>query len=77
MSFPRRRRMYKYEVIVWWSEKDQSYIVEAPELPGCMSDGETYEEALRNIQLIISEWIETAKELGREIPEPKGKLMYA
>ncbi len=69
--------MYKYEVIVWWSEKDQSYIVEAPELPGCMSDGETYEEALRNIQLIISEWIETAKELGREIPEPKGKLMYA
>jgi len=69
--------MYKYEVIVWWSEKDQSYIFEAPELPGCMSDGETYEEALRNIQLIISEWIETAKELGREIPEPKGKLMYA
>ena len=69
--------MYKYEVIVWWSEKDQYYIVEVPELPGCMSDGETYEEALRNIQLIISEWIETAKELGREIPEPKGKLMYA
>ena len=69
--------MYKYEVIVWWSEKDQSYIVEAPELAGCMSDGETYEEALKNIQLIISEWIETAKELRREIPEPKGKLMYA
>jgi len=69
--------MYKYEVIVWWSKKDQSYIVEAPELPGCMSDGETYEEALKNIQLIISEWIETTKELGREIPEPKGKLMYA
>ena len=69
--------MYKYEVIVWWSEKDQSYIVEVPELPGCMSDGETYEEALKNIQLIISEWIQTAKELGREIPEPKGKLMYA
>jgi len=69
--------MHKYEVIVWWSEKDQSYIFEAPELPGCMSDGETYEEALRNIQLIISEWIETAKELGRKIPEPKGKLMYA
>ena len=78
MSFPRRRRkMHKYEVIVWWSEKDQAYIAEVPELPGCMSDGETYEEALKNIQLIISEWIDTAKELGREIPEPKGKLMYA
>ena len=69
--------MYKYEVIVWWSEKDQAYIAEVPELTGCMSDGGTYEEALKNIQLIISEWIETAKELGREIPEPKGKLMYA
>lgn len=69
--------MYKYEVIVWWSEKDQTYIAEVPELPGCMSDGENYEEALKNIKLIISEWIETAKELGREIPEPKGKLMYA
>ena len=69
--------MYKYEVIVWWSEKDQAYIAEVPELPGCMSDGETYEEALKNIQIIISEWVETAKELGREIPEPKGKLMYA
>ena len=69
--------MYKYEVIVWWSEKDQAYIAEIPELPGCMSDGETYEEALKNIQLIISEWVETAKELGREIPKPKGKLMYA
>lgn len=77
MNFTRRRRMYKYEVIVWWSEKDQTYIAEVPELPGCMSDGENYEEALKNIKLIISEWIETAKELGREIPEPKGKLMYA
>jgi len=69
--------MHKYEVIVWWSEKDQAYIAEVPELPGCMSDGETYEEVLKNIQIIISEWVETAKELGREIPEPKGKLMYA
>ncbi|PKP56191.1 type II toxin-antitoxin system HicB family antitoxin [Candidatus Atribacteria bacterium HGW-Atribacteria-1] len=69
--------MYKYEVIVWWSEKDQAYITEVPELPGCMCDGGTYEEALKNIQIIISEWVETAKELGREIPEPKGKLMYA
>jgi predicted RNase H-like HicB family nuclease len=77
MNFIRRRRMYKYEVIVWWSEKDRAYIAEVPELPGCMIDGGTYEEALKNIKLIISEWIETAKELGREIPEPKGKLMYA
>ena len=69
--------MYKYEVIVWWSEKDQAYIAEAPELPGCMSDGKTYEEALKNIQVIISEWIETANKIGREIPQPKGKLMYA
>ena len=69
--------MYKYEVIVWWSENDQTYIAEVPELPGSMSDGGTYEEALQNIQIIISEWVETAKELGREIPEPKGKLMYA
>ncbi len=69
--------MYKYEIIFWWSEKDQAYIAEAPELPGCMSDGKTYEEALKNIQLIISEWIETANKIGREIPQPKGKLMYA
>jgi predicted RNase H-like HicB family nuclease len=69
--------MYKYEVIVWWSEKDQSYIAEVPELPGCMSDGKTYEEALKNVQVIISEWIETAKKIEREVPKPKGKLMYA
>ncbi len=69
--------MYKYEVIVWWSEEDRTYIAEVPELPGCMADGTSYEETLKNIQLIISEWIETAKNLGREIPGPKGKLMYA
>lgn len=69
--------MYKYEVIVWWSEEDGAYIAEVPELPGCMADGTSYEEALKNVQIIISEWIETAKKLGREIPEPKGKLMYA
>jgi len=77
MSFTGGNEMYKYEVIVWWSEKDQACIAEVPELPGCMSNGGTYEKAFKNVQLIISEWIETAKELGREIPEPKGKLMYA
>ena len=69
--------MYKYEVIVYWSEEDKAYIAEVPELPGCMADGATYEEALRNVQVIISEWIETARTLGREIPTPKGKLAYA
>ena len=69
--------MYKYEVIVWWSEEDQSYIAEVPELPGCMADGKSYEEALKNVQVIISEWIETAKKLHREIPQAKGKLIYA
>ena len=69
--------MYKYEVIVYWNEEDEAYIAEVPELPGCMADGATYEEALRNVQVIISEWIETARTLGREIPTPKGKLAYA
>jgi len=69
--------MYKYEVILYWSDEDEAYIAEVPELPGCMADGATYEEALRNVEVIISEWIETARMLGREIPEPKGRLVYA
>ncbi len=69
--------MFKYEVIVYWSNEDESFIAEVPELAGCMADGSTYEEAIRNVQVIIAEWIETAKELNREIPEPKGKLAYA
>ena len=69
--------MYKYEVIICWSEEDTAFIAEVPELPGYMADGATYEEALRNVQVIIDEWIETAKRLGREIPPPKGKLAYA
>jgi len=68
---------YKYEVIIYWSDDDNAYIAEVPELAGCMSDGDTYEKALQNIQVIIDEWIETAKSLGREIPTPRGKLMYA
>ena len=69
--------MYKYEVIVYWSEEDKAYIAEVPELSGCMADGATYEDALRSVQVIISEWLEAAQTLGREIPTPKGKLAYA
>ena len=69
--------MYKYEVIVYWSDDDESFIAEVPELPGCAADGATYQEAIKNAELIIDEWIETAKELGRPIPEPKGRLKYA
>jgi len=75
--FIRRISMHRYEVIIYWSEEDNAYIAEVPELPGCMADGATYEEALKNAQVIIDEWIETAKSLRRKIPEPKGKLMYA
>jgi len=67
----------KYEIIIFWSEEDKSFIAEVPELPGCMADGKTYQEALSNAEIIISEWVETAKELGRPIPQPKGRLMYA
>ena len=68
----------KYEIILYWSEEDGAYLAEVPELPGCMADGNTYEEALKNIEVIVHEWIETAKELGRPIPEPKKeKLMFA
>jgi predicted RNase H-like HicB family nuclease len=67
----------KYEIIIYWSAEDQSYIAEVPELPGCMADGKTYQEALSNAEVIIQEWIETAKELKRSIPQPKGKLIYA
>ena len=67
----------KYEIIIYWSEADQAYIAEVPELAGCAADGKSYSEALKNAETIISEWIETAKELGRTIPKPKGKLMFA
>lgn len=67
----------RYELIIYWSEADQSFIVEVPELPGCASDGETYQEAVQNAEVVIQEWIETAQELGRPIPEPKGRLLFA
>ncbi|MBI4647468.1 MAG: type II toxin-antitoxin system HicB family antitoxin [Bacteroidia bacterium] len=69
--------MSKYEIIVYWSEEDKAFIAEVPELLGCMADGETYQKAISNAEVIIQEWIETAKELGRVIPQPKGRLMYA
>jgi predicted RNase H-like HicB family nuclease len=69
--------MYKYEVIVYWSAEDEAFVAEVPELAGCMADGATYEEAIKNVQVIIAEWIEAARRLNREIPEPKGKLAFA
>ncbi|MEX2568899.1 MAG: type II toxin-antitoxin system HicB family antitoxin [Cyclobacteriaceae bacterium] len=68
---------HKYEIIIYWSKEDESYIAEVPELAGCAADGTTYQEALSNVEVIIDEWIETAKLKSREIPQPKGKLMYA
>ena len=67
----------KYELIIYWSQSDQAFIVEVPELPGCMADGQTYVEAVTNAEVVIQEWIETAQELGRDIPTPKGRLLYA
>lgn len=67
----------RYELIIYWSNPDEAFIVEVPELPGCIADGETYQEAVQNVEIIIQEWIETAQELGRPIPEPKGRLIFA
>lgn len=67
----------KYELVIYWSDEDQSFVVEVPELPGCMADGKTYEQAVANAKEVIEEWIETARDLGRPIPESRGRLMYA
>jgi predicted RNase H-like HicB family nuclease len=69
--------MNRYEVIIYWSGEDQAFIAEVPELPGCAADGETREVALANAEIVIQEWLETARELGRAIPEPKGRLIFA
>jgi len=69
--------VFKYEVIIYWSEEDQAFIVEVPELAGCAADGTTYQDALANAEVVIKEWIETAQELGRPIPKPKGRLVFA
>lgn len=67
----------KYEVLIYWSDEDGAFIAEVPELPGCAADGKTRAEALKAVEIVIQEWIETARELGRPIPEPKGRLMFA
>ena len=69
--------MSKYEMIIYWSEEDQAFIAEVPELPGCAADGKSYQEALANAEIVTQEWLETARELGREIPTPKGRLVFA
>ena len=69
--------MVRYEVIIYWSVEDRAFIAEVLELPGCMADGATYRQALANVEMVVREWIETAKELGRPIPEPKGRLVFA
>lgn len=66
-----------YEIILYWSRDDEAFIAEVPELPGCAADGATYGEALANVEVVIRQWIETARELGRTIPEPRGRLMFA
>ncbi len=69
--------MIRYEIIIYWSQEDEAFIAEVPELPGCIADGSTYKEAIDNAEVVILEWIETAKELGRSIPKPKGRLIFA
>jgi len=68
---------WKYEIIMYWSDEDEAYVAEVPELPGCAADGTTYAQALANAEVVIREWIETARELDRPIPEPKGRLLFA
>ena len=69
--------MTKYEIILYWSNEDDAFIAEVPELPGCAADGPTRQDPLANVEIIIDEWIETAKEVDRGIPEPGGRLLYA
>jgi len=69
--------MTKYEIILYWSSEDDAFVAEVPELAGCAADGATRQEAVANVEVIIAEWIETARELGRSIPEPKGRLLFA
>ena len=72
-----REEQLRYEVILYWSAEDAAFIAEVPELPGCAADGATYQDALAHMEVVIREWIETAREEGRSIPEPKGRLLFA
>jgi predicted RNase H-like HicB family nuclease len=67
----------RYELIIYWSSDDDAFVAEVPELPGCAADGATYAEAVANVEVVIREWVETAAELGRTVPEPKGRLVFA
>jgi len=69
--------MHRYEIIIYWSDEDDAYIAEVPELQGCASDGKTHQEVLKNIEVVIDEWIETAKSIGRSVPKPRGRLIFA
>ena len=69
--------MPNYQVIIYWSDEDNAFIAEAPELPGCMADGKTRQEVLAKLEVIMEEWIATARELGRPLPDIKEKLSYA
>jgi predicted RNase H-like HicB family nuclease len=68
---------FRHEIIIYWSDQDQAFIAEVPELPGCAADGTTYQDAVSNVEKVIQEWIEKAQELGRTVPAPKGRLAYA
>ena len=68
---------YRYEVIIYWSDEDSAFLAEVPELAGCMADGATYAEGLANVETVIHAWIQTAEELGRQVPAPKGRLLFA
>jgi predicted RNase H-like HicB family nuclease len=67
----------RYEIILYWSKEDEAFVAEVPELPGCAADGATYQEAVANAEVVIQQWIETARELGRPVPEPRGRLLFA
>jgi predicted RNase H-like HicB family nuclease len=69
--------MLRYEIIMYWSQEDEAFIAEVPELPGCAADGATYHEALGHVEVVMQEWMETAQALGRPIPQPKGRLLFA
>ena len=69
--------MTKLEMILYWSDDDGAFIAEVPELPGCVADGPSRQEALANAEIVISEWLATARELGRPVLEPKGRLLFA